>query len=117
MSKPAATQKKPAAKRRKNSAHGASRGASAADHPAPEGLKNPSAASDELRLIPIPLADEIHPGDSLPDKLLASLRRRRLGFPSGDLLVVKHKIVSKSEGRLVDLVTIDPSAESIAWAK
>ena len=30
---------------------------------------------------------------------------------------MKHKIVSKSEGRLVDLATIDPSAESIAWAK
>ena len=28
----------------------------------------------------------------------------------GDVLVVTHKIVSKSEGRLVDLATITPSA-------
>ena len=73
-------------------------------------------SSDELRLIPIPLADEIRPGDSLADKLLESLRPR-VRFLSGDILVVKHKIVSKSEGRLVDLATIEPSAESVAWAK
>jgi coenzyme F420-0:L-glutamate ligase/coenzyme F420-1:gamma-L-glutamate ligase len=71
----------------------------------------------ELRLIPIPLADEIQPGDSLADELLESLRRRRIRFQSGDILVVKHKIVSKSEGRLVDLATIEPSEESKAWAK
>lgn len=74
-------------------------------------------APNEVRLIPIPLADEIQPGDSLADKLLESMRRCRLRFHEGDILVVKHKIVSKSEGRLVDLGTVDPSAESIAWAK
>jgi coenzyme F420-0:L-glutamate ligase/coenzyme F420-1:gamma-L-glutamate ligase len=67
--------------------------------------------------MPISLADEIRPGDSLADQLLEALRRRRLRFQTGDILVVKHKIVSKSEGRLVDLATIQPSADSIAWAK
>jgi coenzyme F420-0:L-glutamate ligase/coenzyme F420-1:gamma-L-glutamate ligase len=71
----------------------------------------------EIRLIPVPLADEIRPGDSLPDKLLASLRRRRLRLHPGDILIIKHKIVSKSEGRLVDLATIQPSDESVVWAK
>ena len=74
-------------------------------------------ASAGLRLIPIPLADEVCPGDSLADKLLEALRRCRLRFQPGDILVVKHKIVSKSEGRLVDLATVQASAESIAWAK
>jgi len=81
------------------------------------GKKSASVTSDDLRLIPIPLAEEIRPGDSLADKLIASLRRRRLQFQAGDILVVKHKIVSKAEGRLVDLATIQPSEESIAWAK
>ncbi len=71
----------------------------------------------ELRLIPIPLADEIRPGDLLADKLLDALRQGRIRLQSGDILVVKHKIVSKAEGRLVDLATIQPSEESIAWAK
>src|SRR5437879_4002162 len=71
----------------------------------------------ELRLIPILLAGEIHPGDSLAAKLLESLGSRDLAFEAGDILVVKHKIVSKSEGRVVDLDTITPSVESGAWAK
>jgi coenzyme F420-0:L-glutamate ligase/coenzyme F420-1:gamma-L-glutamate ligase len=71
----------------------------------------------EIRLIPISLADEIHPGDSLADKLLASLRKRRAKLQSGDILVVKHKIVSKAEGRIIDLATVQPCAESIQWAQ
>jgi coenzyme F420-0:L-glutamate ligase / coenzyme F420-1:gamma-L-glutamate ligase len=71
----------------------------------------------EVRLIPVTLADEIHPGDSLADKLLGAMRRRRFHFQSGDILVVKHKIVSKSEGRVVELATIQPSDDSVAWAK
>lgn len=76
----------------------------------------PPAAS-ELRVIPIAVTGEIHPGDSLAEKLLEALRRLRVRLQSGDILVVKHKIVSKSEGRMVDLATIELSAESIAWAK
>jgi len=78
---------------------------------------NRKLASSELRIIPVPVADEIHGGDSIAKKLLDSIRKRRLQFRSGDILVVKHKIVSKSEGRLIDLATVQPSAESEAWAK
>jgi coenzyme F420-0:L-glutamate ligase/coenzyme F420-1:gamma-L-glutamate ligase len=74
-------------------------------------------AAAELRLIPIPFAVEIHPGDSLAEKLLASMRRSRLRLQAGDILIVKHKIVSKAEGRLVDLESLAPSGESMAWAK
>ena len=70
-----------------------------------------------LSIIPIPLDDDISPGDSIMDKLLESLRKHRLAFQSGDILVVKHKIVSKAEGRIVDLATIKPSTDSTAWAK
>jgi coenzyme F420-0:L-glutamate ligase / coenzyme F420-1:gamma-L-glutamate ligase len=119
MTRSATGKKQSAAKRRRNAAHDASRGTSAADQPAPKGRKKlpPTSSSKELRLIPVPLADEIRPGDSLPDKLLASLRRRRLRLHPGDILIIKHKIVSKSEGRLVDLATIQPSDESLVWAK
>jgi coenzyme F420-0:L-glutamate ligase/coenzyme F420-1:gamma-L-glutamate ligase len=71
----------------------------------------------EVRLIPISFADEIKPGDALVERLLQSMRQHALAFESGDILVVKHKIVSKSEGRIVDLETIKPSADSVAWAK
>jgi coenzyme F420-0:L-glutamate ligase / coenzyme F420-1:gamma-L-glutamate ligase len=76
-----------------------------------------NAAEFELRVIPIRVADEIRPGDRLADKLLDGLRRSRVRLQAGDILVVKHKVVSKSEGRLVDLATVTPSEESVAWAK
>ncbi|MFZ0771303.1 MAG: coenzyme F420-0:L-glutamate ligase [Candidatus Sulfotelmatobacter sp.] len=77
----------------------------------------PLPSPPDLRIIPILLADEIRPGDSIAEKLLQSLRQHTLTFEPGDILVVKHKIVSKSEGAVVDLATIEPSAESVAWAK
>jgi coenzyme F420-0:L-glutamate ligase / coenzyme F420-1:gamma-L-glutamate ligase len=76
-----------------------------------------SGTSDKLRIIPVPVAKEIHPGDSLADNLLESMRRSRLRLESGDILIVKHKIVSKSEGRIISLGTIQPTPESIIWAK
>jgi coenzyme F420-0:L-glutamate ligase/coenzyme F420-1:gamma-L-glutamate ligase len=71
----------------------------------------------QLSVIPIPFAGEISRGDSLADKLLQSLRQNHFALASGDILVVKHKIVSKAEGRIVDLATIKPSLHSKAWAK
>lgn len=79
-----------------------------------EGPKNPGG---ELRIIPIPFAGEIRSGDSIADRLLQSLQQLNRTFKSGDILVVKHKIVSKAEGRIVDLAAIKPSAASVAWAR
>jgi coenzyme F420-0:L-glutamate ligase / coenzyme F420-1:gamma-L-glutamate ligase len=74
-------------------------------------------AAGELRVIPVPVAGDFGPGDSLAEKLLHSLRRMRLSLAKGDLLVVKHKVVSKAERQLVRLDTITPSRETRAWAR
>lgn len=73
--------------------------------------------SSELRIIPIPVAKEIHPEDLIADQLLEAMRRNQLKFEAGDIVVVKHKIISKAEGCLVRLDTIEPSPASVAWAK
>jgi coenzyme F420-0:L-glutamate ligase/coenzyme F420-1:gamma-L-glutamate ligase len=73
--------------------------------------------SSELRIIPISVSSEIRDGDPLAEKLLHAMNQHALSFEAGDILVVKHKIASKAEGRMVDLATIQPSPESIAWAK
>jgi coenzyme F420-0:L-glutamate ligase/coenzyme F420-1:gamma-L-glutamate ligase len=70
-----------------------------------------------LRILPIAFHDEIRPRDSLADKLLQALKHPKLLLRAGDILVVKHKIVSKAEGRLVELDTIKPSTSSRAWAR
>jgi len=71
----------------------------------------------ELRIIPISFADEIRPGDALPEKLIQALKHQNLSLRKGDILIVKHKIVSKAEGRLVQLDSISPSPSSRAWAR
>jgi coenzyme F420-0:L-glutamate ligase / coenzyme F420-1:gamma-L-glutamate ligase len=78
---------------------------------------NPSRAAGTLSIMPIHVADEINPGDSIAGILLRSLKQNGTALEAGDILVVKHKIISKAEGRIVDLDTIKPSASSVAWAK
>src|ERR1700757_4590797 len=77
----------------------------------------PTRQLQDIQLIPIPLEDEIVSGDAVEEKLRRSLRRHRLRFQSGDILVIKHKIISKAEGQFVDLSTIEPSPESLEWGK
>lgn len=71
----------------------------------------------ELRVMPVRFSNEIRSGDALIEQLLGALKRQRRSLKRGDVLIVKHKIVSKVEGRLVSLKTIKPSAASRAWAR
>jgi coenzyme F420-0:L-glutamate ligase/coenzyme F420-1:gamma-L-glutamate ligase len=75
------------------------------------------ASSPPVQIIPVPLEGEIQPGDRIADKLTDALRRQGLALISGDIVVVKHKIISKAEGKLIDLSSIRPSASSRAWAR
>ena len=70
----------------------------------------------ELRIIGLPGIPEVVPGDDLVSLIAAGLDRAGLAIEPGDILVVTHKIVSKSEGRLVKLSTVEPSAMATAWA-
>ena len=69
-----------------------------------------------ITLIPVSLEENIVPGDDLVEKLHRALRRQKLRFRNGDILVVKHKIVSKSEGQIVPLSEVKPSRTAKAWA-
>jgi coenzyme F420-0:L-glutamate ligase/coenzyme F420-1:gamma-L-glutamate ligase len=57
-----------------------------------------------LRIIPVGGLPEIREGDDL-----AELVTSKVELEDGDVLVLAQKIVSKSEGRIVDLETVDPS--------
>jgi len=71
----------------------------------------------QVSILPLPVADEIRPGDSLSAKLLAAAKKQGVRFQARDILVVKHKVVSKAEGALVALDDILPSAASRVWAR
>jgi coenzyme F420-0:L-glutamate ligase/coenzyme F420-1:gamma-L-glutamate ligase len=68
-------------------------------------------------MIPIVFRGEIRPTDSVTEKLIDAMQRQRLRLQVSDIVVIKHKIVSKAEGRIVDLSTIQPSGESVEWAR
>ena len=61
----------------------------------------------ELRVMPVAGFPEVRPGEDLSG-LVASFVGDDLR--SGDVVVVTHKVVSKAEGRMVDLGTVEPSA-------
>ena len=63
--------------------------------------------------MPVRGIPEVRPGDDLPD-LIA--RATGEGLRPGDILVVTHKIVSKAEGRIVDLRAVEPSALAKGFA-
>ncbi len=65
-----------------------------------------------LTLIPVDGVPEIQPGDPLADLLADAARRRGTPLETGDCLVVTQKIVSKAEGRLVDLAPDDVAART-----
>ena len=71
----------------------------------------------EVRILPLAMNGEIRPGDSLSERLLAAAKSARLRFQDGDILVVKHKIVSKAEGALVALDEVHPSPSSRKWGR
>jgi coenzyme F420-0:L-glutamate ligase/coenzyme F420-1:gamma-L-glutamate ligase len=68
---------------------------------------------DEIRLMPVRGLPEVRPGDDL-GALIVNADHKLL---TGDVLVVAQKIVSKSEGRLVDLNTVIPSDRAIEIAQ
>src|SRR5690606_30874532 len=65
-----------------------------------------------IALLPIVGLPEVHPGDDLAVLLLAALAEAALPLRPGDVLAVAQKIVSKAEGRLVNLADVTPGAEA-----
>lgn len=58
----------------------------------------------------------VQPGDDLADLILSSLDGMGEKLRDGDVLVLAQKIVSKSEGRYVDLANVTPSARALELA-
>lgn len=64
----------------------------------------------ELRLLGLAGIPEVRPGDDLERLIGDAIDAAGLELLGDDIIVVTHKIVSKSEGRLVDLTAVTPSA-------
>ena len=69
-----------------------------------------------IHIRPVPGIPLIQVGDDLPKIILDALQIADINLQSGDVLVITSKIVSKAEGRYVDLRTIEPGEKAISVA-
>ncbi|MGB6628564.1 MAG: coenzyme F420-0:L-glutamate ligase [Nitrososphaeraceae archaeon] len=78
---------------------------------------NNDNGNDTIQIIPLRLSADIRPNDELDALILRSLEQRQEQIFDNDVLVVAHKIVSKAEGRVVNLEHIKPSVEALKIAE
>jgi coenzyme F420-0:L-glutamate ligase/coenzyme F420-1:gamma-L-glutamate ligase len=74
-----------------------------------------------LLAVALPELPEVRPGDDLGGLIVQAWREmaaadRELAPAPGDVLVVTQKVVSKAEGMLIDLRSVEPRAEAIEFA-
>ena len=83
----------------------------------PHSAQKPSPRpAAELRITALAGIPLVQPGDNVADLIAAGLAASGLALRRGDVMVIAQKIVSKAEGRLVDLRTITPSPRAQALA-
>lgn len=69
-----------------------------------------------MQVTALPGVPLVQPGDDLVGLIGEAVNRAGLVLEDNDLLVISSKIVSKSEGRIVRLDSVEPSAEAKAVA-
>jgi coenzyme F420-0:L-glutamate ligase/coenzyme F420-1:gamma-L-glutamate ligase len=76
-------------------------------------------AEGRIEAVAITGLGEIAPGDDLPALIADAVAAARdlLPLRDDDVLVVTQKVVSKAEGAIVDLTTVEPRPEAVAFAQ
>ena len=77
---------------------------------APSGL-------NRIEVIPLQGIPEVAKGEDLAALVIDAVGRSSLALEDGDVVVVKHKIVSKAEGRVVRLSSVTPGRRAKSLAK
>ena len=69
-----------------------------------------------ISLVALEGIPEIRAGDDLATLIAAALADADIGLEAEDVLVVTQKVVSKAEGRVVELASVTPRPEAVDWA-
>jgi coenzyme F420-0:L-glutamate ligase/coenzyme F420-1:gamma-L-glutamate ligase len=70
------------------------------------------ACADRLEAFSIPGIPIVKRGDDVAGLVAEALAAARVALRDGDVLVVTSKILSRAEGRFVDLTTVEPTARA-----
>ena len=71
----------------------------------------------EVRIVAVDGIPEVAPGDDLGSLIADAIVASDIDLEPSDIVVVTHKIVSKAEGQVVDLRTIQPSTLATTFAE
>ena len=76
-------------------------------------------ADGRIEAVAIPGLGEIVPGDDLPTLIADALAAAPAALPlrDDDVLVVTQKVISKAENAIIDLTTVEPRPEAVAFAE
>ena len=69
-----------------------------------------------VQIFPLKDIPRVKPGDKLPKLILESVARSGIALTDSDVVVVTQKVVSKSEGRLVNLESVKPGPKALRLA-
>jgi coenzyme F420-0:L-glutamate ligase/coenzyme F420-1:gamma-L-glutamate ligase len=69
-----------------------------------------------IQITSIRISDDLRLYNDLNTMILAAISHNQTEIQNDDILVVTHKIVSKAEGRIVDLASVKPSTKAIRMA-
>jgi len=78
---------------------------------------SPIVSPTQVTFTGLPGIPHVQPGDDLAALICASLSQAGLTLETGDIVVITSKLVSKAEGRFVNLNTVQPSARACRVAK
>jgi coenzyme F420-0:L-glutamate ligase/coenzyme F420-1:gamma-L-glutamate ligase len=67
------------------------------------------ACADRIEVLAVPGVPLVAPGDDVPAIVSRALTTAGMAPKEGDVIVVTSKLLSRSEGRFVDLTSVDPS--------
>ena len=65
-------------------------------------------------ILNIPIVEE---GSDIPGIIFRAIGEQGISLEDGDIIVVTEKIISKAEGRIVELAGVSPSPEAVELAK
>ncbi len=74
------------------------------------------ACSDRLEAVAVPGLPVVAPGDDVAALIARALEASGMALADGDVLVVTSKILSRAEGRFVDLAAVAPSPRAVDLA-
>ena len=75
------------------------------------------SCSSELKLTSLTTLPEVRPEDRLATLIVEACERENVAWSNGSVVVIAQKIVSKSEGAIVDLRALRPSARAKSYAR